>query len=261
MFFRCGRRHLHSWRRAEEGLEVREEQIRKSTECFNWIDQTWTSAVFEGRSHTSSFLYQGQMVIAGGLVDYKNKTNTLKCINVRDAAATWKDSDCKLPIRFSSHTVVNHNDLLFLAGGYCQLIEKEILKQSDTIYEVQLAPPYSSKILTRLPQEISYHGMEMFDQKLFILGGFGLEIKASVVQYDLIKNECKERPPLPYAVDEMATVLWRNNVLVIGDESTRSKCLNAVIMYDVITGRSQMLPCMKHKRRVCTAVLTGNRNE
>ena len=29
-------------------------------------------------------------------------------------------------------------------------------------------------------------------------------------------------------------------------------------MYDVIIGRSQMLQCLKRKRRGCTAVLTGN---
>ncbi|CAB4024981.1 T9SS C-terminal target domain-containing, partial [Paramuricea clavata] len=45
---------------------------------------------------------------------------------------------------------------------------------------------------------------------------------------------------------------------VFEGRSHTSTCFNAVIMYDVITGRSQMFPCMKHKRRGYTAVLTGN---
>jgi N-acetylneuraminic acid mutarotase len=233
----------------------------KSTECFNWADQTWTlldSAVFEGCANACSFLYQGQMVVAGGFDGFGNRTNTMKCLNIADPAATWKDFAVNLPVKCSSHKVVNHNDQLFMSGGYVQPSAGGPDKHSDAVYEVQLVPPYASKILTRLPQPISQHGMEMFDQKLFILGGDDGQPTASVVQYDLIKNECKEMPPLPYAVQEMATVLWRNNVLVIGGLDHRYQRLNKLAMYDVITGRSQMMPCMKQKRYGCTAVLTGN---
>ena len=216
----------------------------KSTECFNWADQTWTLldfAVVEGRSCSSSFLYQGQIVVAGGYDDGGNRTNTLKCLNVADPAATWKDFAVNLPFKCEGHKVVNHNDLLFMSGGRIPATEEGWSSPSDAVYEVQLVPPYSSKMLTRLPQPRSGHGMEMFDQKLFILGGHDdRRITASVVQYDLIKNECKEMSALPYAVSEMATVLWRNNVLVIGGEDKHTT-LNKVVMYDVITGRSQML--------------------
>ena len=234
----------------------------KSTECFNWADQTWTlldSAVFEGRYNTCSFLYQGQMVVAGGDDNDGNKTNTMKCLNVADPAATWKDFTVNLPVKCCCHQVVKHNDQLFMSGGYVQPSAGGQSKLSDTVYEVQLVPPYSSKMLTRLSQPRRDHGMEMFDQKLFIVGGYdGKKTTASVVQYDLIKKECEEMPPLPYAVEEMATVLWRNNLLVIGGCDHRYQRLNKVAMYDVITGRSQMLPCMKQKRYGCTAVLTGN---
>jgi hypothetical protein len=47
-------------------------------------------------------------------------------------------------------------------------------------------------------------------------------------------------------------------VLVIGGRDERRALLNKVVMYDVISGRSQMLPCIKQKRYGCTAVLTGN---
>ena len=233
----------------------------KSTECFNWADQTWTlldSAMFEGRSHLGSFVYQGQMVVAGGEDDDGNMTNTMKCLNIADPSATWKDFAANLPVKCTGHKVVNRNDHLFMSGGWVKATDGRLSKCSDAVYEVQLVPPYSSKMLTRLPQKRSFHAMEMFDQKLFILGGNDNKgITASVVQYDLIKNECKEMPPLPYAVSEVATVLWRNNVLVIGGCDKGSNTLNKVVMYDVITGRSQVLPCMKQKRSGCTAVLAG----
>ena len=234
----------------------------KSTECFNWADQTWTlldSSVFDGRAYPCSFLYQGQMFVAGGYDVGNNRTNTLKCLNVADPAATWKDFANNLPVKCSGLKVVNHNNLLFMSGGWAQATNRGFPTPSDAVHEVQLVPPYSSKMLTRLQQPRCYHGMEMFDQKLFLLGGHdGKKTIASVVQYDRIKNECKEMPPLPYAVKEMATVLWRNNVLVIGGMGGDSASLNKVAMYDVITGRSQMLPSMKQKRRGCTAALTGN---
>ncbi len=234
----------------------------KFTECFNWAAQTWTlldSAVFEGRTYSCSFLYQGQMVVAGGLDDGGNRTNTLKCLNVADPAATWKDFAVNLPFMCSNHKVVNHNDQLFMSGGHVQPADAGWSTLSNGVYEVQLVPPYSSKMLTILPQPRSYHGMVMFDQRLLILGGRDdKKITTSVVQYDLIKNECREMPSLPYPVYLMATVLWRNIVFLIGGMDGGRACLNKVRMYDVITGRSQMLPSMKQKRCGCTAVLTGN---
>ena len=234
--------------------------MNASTQCFNWTDQTWTllDSAVEGRSYSCSFLYQGQVVIAGGKKRTK-MTNTMKCLNVADPSATWEDFAVNLPFRCTSHKVVNDNDKLLISGGWVQDAEAPSPRYSDAVYEMQLVPPYSSKMLTRLPQTRSDHAMEMFDQKLFIFGGhIDRKITASVVQYDLIKNECKEMPPLPYAVGKMASVLWRDNVLVIGGCDQHDNALRKVVTYDVITGCSQMLPCMKEKRYGCTAVVIGS---
>ena len=242
----------------ESGSNVK----NKSTECFNWADQTWTllnSAAFEGRSYSCSFLYRGEMVVAGGRVDGDHIKDTLQRLNVANPAATWKDFAVNLPVKCEGHKVVNDNDLLFMSGGWVQATVWGVATRSDAVYQVQLVPPYSSKMLARFPQPRFYHGMEMFDQKLFILGGHDdKKITASVVQYNLTKKECKEMPSLPYPVYGMATVLWRNNVLVIGGLDGDKARLNRVVMYDVVTGCSQMLPSMKQKRFGCTAVLTGN---
>jgi gas vesicle protein len=92
-------------------------QGREYVECFNWADQTWTlldSAVLEGRTYSCSFLYQGQMVVAGGYDNDNNKTNTMKCLNIAEPAATWKNFAVNLPVKCTSHKIVSHNDRLFM---------------------------------------------------------------------------------------------------------------------------------------------------
>ena len=165
-----------------------------TTECFNWADKTWSllnSAVFEGRSSSCSFLYRGQMIVAGGYNNH-GSTNTLKCLDVSDPAATWKDFAGILPVKCGGHKVVNHNDLLYMSGGWVQPTDRGRLTFSDVVHELFTAP-YSSKILTRLPQPRFCHGMEMFDQKLFILGGYdGKKITTSVIQYDLVEDHVRK---------------------------------------------------------------------
>ena len=67
--------------------------------------------------------------------------------------------------------------------------------------------------------------------------------------YHIIKNVCKQMPPLPYAVREMATVSWRNKVILMGGVDKKGQILNNVVMYDTVTGESEMLPSMKYKRK------------
>ena len=69
---------------------------------------------------------------------------------------------------------------------------------------------------------------------------------------------CKQLAALPYEVSEMATVRWGDNVVVIGGADKRGKALNTVIMYNVKTEHSHMLPPMRHRRKECTAVVVRN---
>ena len=80
----------------------------------------------------------------------------------------------------------------------------------------------------------------------------------SVVLYDIKNNVCKQLAPLPYEVSDMATVRWEDNVVVIGGIDNHGEELNTVIMYNVKTQQSHMLPPMRCKRRGCTAVVVGN---
>ena len=130
---------------------------------------------------------------------------------------------------------------------------------SDCIYDVQLVPPYTVKILSRMTEPRQNHCTEIFDESLLIVGGtttiWEEDNLSSVVLYDIKKNECKKVSPLPYEVSLMATVRWRDNIVVIGGKDKNGNILNTVIIYNVKTEQSHMLPPMKFKRHECTAVV------
>jgi hypothetical protein len=100
----------------------------------------------------------------------------------------------------------------------------------------------------------------LFDDKIVIVAGaqgmnHGTNLK-SVVLYDITKNECQKLAPLPYSVSEMATVKWGDdNVIVAGGVDSNSKPLNKVLMYNIKTQKSHMLPDMKYKRQGCVAAV------
>jgi N-acetylneuraminic acid mutarotase len=56
----------------------------------------------------------------------------------------------------------------------------------------------------------------------------------------------------------MATVRWGDNIIVIGGIDKRGNVLDTVIIYIVKTEQTCMLPPMRCKRRLCTAVVIGN---
>jgi N-acetylneuraminic acid mutarotase len=79
-----------------------------------------------------------------------------------------------------------------------------------------------------------------------------------VLEFDPEKNECKGLPSLPHPMKRMATVRWRDQVVVLGGRDKDDQVLNDVFMYDCKTGKITALPSMLEKRRDCCAVITGN---
>ena len=79
-----------------------------------------------------------------------------------------------------------------------------------------------------------------------------------MLEFDVKTNQCKEMPPLPRPLSSMATVQWRDQVVVLGGKDKNGKVLNDVFMYDCKTGKIKVLPSMLEKRCGCCAVITGN---
>ena len=133
---------------------------------------------------------------------------------------------------------------------------------SNVISELQLTPPYNVKELCQMPEPREYHCAEIFEDKILILGGeksSGCEDHLdSVLEFDVKTNQCKEMPPLPRPLTSMATVQWRDQVVVLGGLDKENKVLNDVFMYDCKPGKITVLPSMLEKRWGCCAVITGN---
>jgi N-acetylneuraminic acid mutarotase len=132
----------------------------------------------------------------------------------------------------------------------------------DGIYEIKLIPPYTSKLLTQMPEPTCGHGCHIIDNQVVVVGGktskYTKDAKNTVYVYDMNNNECKTLPPLSSPITDMASVSYKGNVILIGGANEKGQTLNSVVMYDVKTGKIKMLPCLNHKRAGSAAVITGN---
>ena len=232
-----------------------------SVEMFNWRQRTWSplQSMAKKRSAATSFVYNNQVVIAGGNCDGSGRVDDMIRMNVDsqpDLSIHWSEFPVRLPAKLSLHSSVLYDDKLIVTGG------SDGNATSDKIHEVQVVLPYTVKTLSRMPEPRRDHCTEIFHDSLLIVGGrksvFCRDNLSSVVLYDIKNNVCKQLAPLPYEVSLMATVRWGDNVVVIGGADKRGKTLNTVIMYNVKTEQSHMLPPMRCKRWGCTAVVVGN---
>ena len=182
----------------------------ESVEMFNLSKGTWTrlQPLRECRSALSSIVHESKVFVIGGLSGAATKSIEVLSLNAVhvDRAITWQTFAGHLPIALFGHCSVVYNGRLIIIGGH-GAGKDEI---SDTITEVSLVPPYTSKLLATMPQPRWHHRVAIFGDKILIVGGAqgqscSTNLK-SVLLYDITKNECQELAPLPYAVMEAATV-------------------------------------------------------
>ena len=225
-----------------------------SVEIFSWLQKTSTLINPMSTCHTyaSAVTYKGEVLISGGF-DGKKSTDTIETSSC-DQSVEWKISHVKLPEVCQRHATVMYKDSLILSGGEFGLGDIT----SKKIYEVSMVPPYSTKILTTMPEPRFDHTMELFEDKLFIFGGYHKGAHNTVMMYNLVTKEWKMMKPLSFPVDEMASVLWQNNVILLGGRKGIGESSNTAIMYNLTTEESKYLPSMKQKRRGCAAVVTGD---
>jgi hypothetical protein len=243
----------------KENIIVAGGVLTDSVEMFNWRTRTWSplQSLPKNRFGATSFVHNNHVTIAGGYcpgyVDDMIRMNT----NPNpDLSMHWSDCPGKLPTNLAAHSSALYNDHLIVTGGH------NGNAVSDCIHDVQLVPPYTVKILSRMPEARRDHSTQLFDDNLLIVGGRitdrHQDTLSSVVLYDIKKNECKQLAPLPYEVSLMATVRWGDNIVVIGGADKRGKALDTVIIYNVKTEQSHLLPPMRCKRFRCAAVVIGN---
>ena len=253
-----------------------EKGVLNSVEIFSLTNGTWTplKQMKECREGASSVVHNNHIFISGGYAGNFNWLKTVEKLSLNavqvDLSTAWENVPVQLPRRFRGHRSVVYNGRLIIIGGY----DGDKAHYYGRITEISLVPPYTSKLLAKMPKGRGYHGVAIFGDKILIAGGretgFGDSALQSVVMCDVIKRECQELAPLPYPVDEMATVKWGDeNVMIIGGaDNNDDQPLNKVLMYNIKTQKSRELPDMKYKRAGCvaavvrdTVIVMGGRDE
>ena len=227
----------------------------KSVELFKLSNATWTpvQALKEAHYAPSSFVHANNVFVIGDVATKSIEVLSLNAVHV-DQAITWQKFAGHLPIALYGHCSVVYNGRLIIIGG-CGGGNDDI---TDSITEVSLVPPYTTKLLASMPQPRWLHGVAIFGDQVFIVGGAHgrscITSLKSVLLYDITKNECQELAPLPYDVHEAATVRWGNdNILIMGGANSNYKPMSKVLLYNIKTQKSHELPEMKYKRRGCVA--------
>ena len=222
------------------------------TEIFSWEKNGWfkVSSMNEEHERASSFIYKDQLFVAGG-----NNCETIETLDLSVLPLKWRKFPAKSPC--SHHQTVVYQERVIHIGW-----NSSSTGRFNVISELQLTSPYTVKELCPMPERRHCHGAEIFADKILILGGEKSwqckDYLDSVLEFDVKTNQCKEMPPLPRPLTSMATVQWRNQVVVLGGKGKRGEVLNDVFMYDCKTGKITVLPSMLEKRWGCCAVITGS---
>ena len=183
-----------------------------SVEIFKWRQRRWSplQSMPKKRWRATSFVYNNQVVIAGGYCDHYgyvvDKMNGMNVDLQPDLSIHWSERHVKLPAKLAQHSSLLYDDKLMVTGGR----DHNYYGSFDEIYEVQVVPPYTVKTLSRMPEPRRSHCTEIFDDSLLILGGERTnkhrDNLSSVVLYDIKNNVCKQLARLPYEVSDMASV-------------------------------------------------------
>ena len=183
----------------------------KSTEIFSWEKNGWfkVSEMSDRHNEASSFIYNDQLFVFGGA-----STKSIETLNLSELPLKWLKFAGELPYKCGGHQIVVHQQRIIHIGGY-DSTRREI---SNMISELQLTSPCTMKELCQMPELRREHGAEIFEDKVLILGGLDDSYNSSdsVLEFDVKKNQVKKIARLPCALSGMATVRWRDKVVVLG---------------------------------------------
>ena len=209
----------------------------KSVEIFNWSTKTWTlikSCLFFERCLSFSFIYGKKIMICGG-----SYTERIEYLIPSETGCTSTVASVSL------HSNARHSGLLY---------KDQVLAFYNDVVETSLEPPGESRtLLEEEGRRDDSAGVHLFGDSIYIVGGQ----QSKMEKYDVAKNEMKTLPSLPYKVSYMATVAYKDNIIIIGGYDGK-EYLNDVVMFNVTTHEYKKLPSMLEKRRWCTAVIMGD---
>ena len=231
-------------------------QYLRSTEIFSWAKNGWFNVSLMNQEHSgaSSYILRGHtLFVVGG-----EHTKTIERLDLRESHLQWISDLVGLPFAFDDHKTVTYQQRVIHIGGYFyeRGLSNVISEQEHTLWPLS----YTLRELCQMAEARERHGVEIFNDKVLILGGTDDSAQAidSVLEFDAKNNACKKMPPLPHPLTHMATVRWRDEVVLLGGCDKSNKARNDVFMYNSNTSEITALPHMLEKRYACCAVITGN---
>ena len=230
-------------------------QSLRSVEGYIFLEERWIAlpAMNIPRSFMSSVVVDNEIIVSGG--DTGDAiTDTIEVLNLAETPLQWRMSPAKLPVPLSAHQTVVYRGNLIVIGGH----DFNEGKNSDTIYEVLLTPPYTSRFLRFMFIPVAWHGAELVGDEVFIFGGGRSHsvTTSNVFVYNLVRNTLNERQSLPRALKGMATVRQEQSVAVIGGLDLNDQELDNVFMYDTNSEERRSLPQMSEERGGCSAAIS-----
>ena len=229
-----------------------------SVEMYSINKKRWVNLppTQESRVSSTAHYHDGKVFVAGGHC-HGLPIGSIECMDIRQPAI-WLPFAHELPVKCHGHNSVIHNDQLWIIGGM-------MVKQpcSNTIHQMMLNPPYTSKFKCKLQEPLAYHGMEACGSNILILGGstsgYHPDAVSNVSLYSSQRNRIQKVRPLPFPLMDMATVKHGNEVIIIGGRNRQNEILNSVLAYNYKTYECRTLPAMKRNRAECAAVVSGNK--
>ena len=202
------------------------------TEIFSCEKDGWfeVSPMNEEHAGASSLIYKGNLFVVGGV-----QSKTIETLDLSVLPLKWMKCPGKLPYACGVHQTVVYQERVIHIGGF----DYNKRERSNVISELQLTSPYNVKELCQMPEPREHHRAKVFKDKVFIMGGeksWALKDRLdSVLEFDVKTSKYKEMPPLPCHLTRMATVQWRDQVVVLGGQDKDGKVLNDVFMYECFT--------------------------
>jgi hypothetical protein len=242
------------------GMDLETDKVLSSVQRFNILNKTWKllAELKLGRFGAAAVVFENQILVCGGVIgdNSDEPTYSIEVLDLNVNLPTWQEFAGNLPIEVGAHKCVVYGNRLLIIGG--ETDESAL----DTIYQLLLVPPYSSKLLCHMKKKRVLHGVEIFDDKVLIAGGKGAETDVEI--FDITRNEWVEMPPLPSPLWGMPTVRRDDTMLSIGGKHDEDNISNEIIEYDFKSGQTKNLVGMdmdmdmETERFVSFAVYSGN---
>jgi hypothetical protein len=148
-------------------------QNTNSVEMFSLLNVTCTPQKPMKKCHkrASSVVSNNQIFVMGGVGRSGTGIKSIERLSLNavhvDQFITWEILLAELPAPLYGHCSVVYNGQLIMIGGF----DGSIGAISDSITEISLVPPHTSKLLATMPQARYHHGVAVFGDKILILGG------------------------------------------------------------------------------------------